>query len=352
MQPLTIGPRATSNDSELVGVIVTEEVRHNGRRLFQKGHRLAADDLATLAELVRPFHAVRLMDDDVHEDEAARRLAAVAMGPGLTARGPVQSRVNLVAARKGLLRVDPAAVLAINTLADTALFTLPDRLSVLPGKVVAGAKITPVAIPDRLLAQAEAYARARPRPIVEVAPFQPLVVGVVTTEGLTGRTRERFQATVRRKIGWFGGSVLRFEELPNDASAVARAIEGMITDGAQLVLTGGGNTIDPLDATLQALPMIGASVVRFGAPVHPGSMFWLAYAETAGRPDTPIFNLSSCSMYSKATVADLVLPWVMAGDRVTRADIAGIGYGGLLDRDMGWRFPPYDAESVDEPDEG
>jgi hypothetical protein len=89
-------------------------------------------------------------------------------------------------------------------------------------------------------------------------------------------------------------------------------------------------------------------VVRFGAPVHPGSMFWLAYVE---RTETPIFNLSSCSMYSKATVADLILPWIMAGERVTRADIAGIGYGGLLDRDMSWRFPPYDAESVDESDE-
>ena len=348
MQPLTIGPRATSSDGEYVGIIVTEEVRHNGRRLFHKGHRIGDDDLAALAEVEVPFHAVRLMRDDVHEDDAARRLATLAMGPGLIARGPVQSRVNLVAERKGLLRVDPAAVLAINTLADTALFTLPDRLCVLPGKVVAGAKITPVAIPERALAQAEAYARARPRPIVVVAPFQPLVVGVITTEGLEGRTRERFQETVRRKIGWFGGSVLRFDELTNDAAAVARAITRQIIDGAQLVLTGGGNTIDPLDAALLALPMVGASVVRFGAPVHPGSMFWLAYADTAGRAEIPIFNLSSCSMYSKATVADLVLPWVMAGERVSRADIAGIGYGGLLDRDMGWRFPPYEAESVDE----
>ena len=56
-------------------------------------------------------------------------------------------------------------------------------------------------------------------------------------------------------------------------------------------------------------------------------------------------------MYSRATVADLVLPWVMAGEQVTADDLASLGYGGLLDRDMGWRFPDYDADAVDEPDE-
>jgi hypothetical protein len=106
--------------------------------------------------------------------------------------------------------------------------------------------------------------------------------------------------------------------------------------------------MDPLDATQQALAEIGASIVRLGAPAHPGSMFWLGHLDDR---DIPIVSLASCSMYSRSTVADLVLPWVMAGERVTSADIATIGYGGLLDRDMGWRFPPYDVESVDEPDE-
>jgi hypothetical protein len=123
----------------------------------------------------------------------------------------------------------------------------------------------------------------------------------------------------------------------------------LITDGADLVLTGGGNTIDPLDAALLALPRIGAEMVKFGAPAHPGSMFWLAHRAMT---DTPIFNLASCSLYSKETVADLILPWVMAGERPTLDDLAGLGYGGLLDRDMGFRFPPYDAEAVDEADEG
>jgi len=181
---------------------------------------------------------------------------------------------------------------------------------------------------------------------VRVAAFQPLTVAIITTEGMSDRVRDRFRETVRRKIGWYGSRVLRFVDLPNDAGAVAAAVETLIAEGADLVLTAGGNTIDPLDPTLLALGRIGAEMISFGAPAHPGSMFWLAY-----RDRVPIFNLASCSMYSQATVADLILPWVMAGERVTRDDLAALGYGGLLDRDMGYRFPAYDVDQVDESDE-
>ncbi|MCA9879703.1 MAG: hypothetical protein KC442_18045, partial [Thermomicrobiales bacterium] len=114
-------------------------------------------------------------------------------------------------------------------------------------------------------------------------------------------------------------------------------------EGADLVLAAGGNTIDPLDPTYLALDQAGADVVRFGAPAHPGSMFWLAYRE-----DLPIFNLASCSMFSKTTIADVVLPWIMTGERIQPETLAALGLGGLLDRGMAHRFPPYGADAVEE----
>jgi hypothetical protein len=51
-------------------------------------------------------------------------------------------------------------------------------------------------------------------------------------------------------------------------------------------------------------------------------------------------------MFSRSTTADLILPWVMAGERVTAADLTALGYGGLLDRDMQFRFPPYGGEGA------
>jgi hypothetical protein len=338
MNAFVLDPANPAALEQSIGTIICEEVSGGGRRLFHKGHRITADDLEQLATVETPLHAVTLEPTDVHEDEAGMRLAGAIAGPGIITSGPKLSRVNLIAATKGLLRIDGERLTALNRLAGIAIFSLPDRLPVLPGRVLAGAKITPVAIDSDTLAEAERVAAGSP--IVEVKPFRPLKVGVVSTEGLEGRVRERFEQIVRRKVGWYGGEVLGFADLPNEAPVVADAIECFVDDGAELILTGGGNTIDPLDAALLALPMMDAEIVKFGAPAHPGSMFWLAY-----RGDVPIFNLASCSMYSQATSADLVLPWIMAGERVTLDDLAGLGFGGLLEgKEMAFRFPPYDEE--------
>ncbi|HEY8446784.1 MAG TPA: molybdopterin-binding protein [Thermomicrobiales bacterium] len=345
MEALVLDPTRLPRPEQLIGAVIVEEVNANGRRVFHKGHRLTAEDLQILQTVDRPVHAVRLAPTDVHEDEASLRLARAIAGPGLDQKGPRQSRINLIAAHKGLLRIDAATLHRLNCLPGVAIFTLLDRLSVLPGTVVAGVKIAPVAIDRTIIEEAEAIAAAA-GPVIQVKAFRPLKVGVISTEGLEGRVRDRFRETVTRKIGWYGGTVLGFADLPNDASQVAEAIERFIAEGADLILTGGGNTIDPLDAALQALPRIGAEIVSFGVASHPGSMLWLAY-----RGDVPIFNLASCSMYSKSTSADLILPWIMAGERVTTEDIASIGHGGLLERGMDFRFPPYDAEQAPQ-DEG
>ncbi len=240
-----------------------------------------------------------------------------------------------------MLRVEPEALLRLNRLPGVAIFTLEDRIPVVPGKIVTGVKVTPVAIAEETLQNAETIAAAAP--VVQVVPFQPLRVGVISTEGPDWRVRDRFQASVGQKIGWYGGSVLGFSDQPRDAEAIAAEIDRLAEAGADLVLAAGGNTIDPLDPTLQSLDLAGAEIVRFGAPAHPGSMFWLAY-----RGDLPIFNLASCSMFSKSTIADVVLPWIMTGERVEPDTLAGLGFGGLLDRGMAFRFPPYDVDGVEE----
>jgi hypothetical protein len=337
---ITLQPGELVPDPETSGVVITEDITIGGRRI-RKGHRVGADDVPLLADLDRPVHAVILESDDVHEDDAGARLASAVAGPGLTIRGPSFSRYNLIANTKGLLRVDADALLRLNRLPGLAVFTLEDRIPVVPGKIVTGVKVTPVAVAEATLVEAEAIAAEVS--VVQVAPFQPLRVGVISTEGPDWRVRDRFQASVAQKIGWYGGSVIGFSDLPRNAEAIAAEIGRLEEEGADLVLAAGGNTIDPLDPTLRALDVAGAEIVRFGAPAHPGSMFWLAYRDTL-----PIFNLASCSMFSKATIADVVLPWIMTGERVEADTLAGLGFGGLLDRGMTFRFPPYDVDGVEE----
>jgi hypothetical protein len=343
VQPIDIPSRA----DDLVGAVITRELRIGTSR-FRKGQFITVDDLTILAKSELRVHAVMLAPDEVHENDAAIRLAEMIRGDGIMQRDPVQSRVNLVSTRTGLLRVDTDALLRLNMRPDIGIFTAPNNLPVVAGKIIAGAKISPVAISREILKDVAFEIEAHPKPIIEVRPFLPLVAGVVVTEGLAPRLHDRFEATVRQKVGWYGGSILRFEYVPDDMDAVAGAMRALIDDGASLLLAAGSHLMDPLDATQRALDLLDARIVRQGAPAHPGSMFWLGHLD---RVNVPIVSLASCSMYSRSTVADLVLPRIFAGDQVTSNDLAAIGHGGLLDRDMGWRFPPYDVETVDEPDE-
>jgi len=340
MRAITIEPGTGIGDIKLSDIVITEDVKIGDLRI-RKGRRLAEGEQALLDPLDHPVHAIVLEAGDVHEDDAGARLAAAVAGQGLDVRGPAFSRYNLVANRKGLLRVDAAALLRLNLLPGVAIFTLSDRMTVVPGKIVSGVKVTPVAVAESTVREAEEIAAVAP--VIEVLPFRPLRVGVISTEGPDWRVREKFQSSVSQKIGWYGGKVIGFSDAPRDAQAIAGEIDRLASEGADLVLAAGGNTIDPLDPTLLALDVAGAEIVRFGAPAHPGSMFWLAY-----RDALPIFNLASCSMFSKATIADVVLPWIMTGERVEEETLAGLGFGGLLDRGMAHRFPPYEVDGVEE----
>ena len=66
-----------------------------------------------------------------------------------------------------------------------------------------------------------------------------------------------------------------------------------------------------------------------------GAMLCLGYFEDG----VPILGLPGCVMYHKATIFDIVLPRVLAGDPVTKAELAEIGYGGLCLGCKECRFP-------------
>jgi hypothetical protein len=55
----------------------------------------------------------------------------------------------------------------------------------------------------------------------------------------------------------------------------------------------------------------------------------------------PIVGLPTCGLFSQATVFDLVLPQILAGERVDGPALAELGHGGLLRREVAFRFPPY-----------
>src|SRR5438270_916249 len=92
---------------------------------LRKGSVLHASDLEAVRSATE-IHVVELEPGDVHENEAARRLAAALLATGLEVRPPVQSQSRLVATQRGLVRVRGELVNSINALGSVSVFTVMD----------------------------------------------------------------------------------------------------------------------------------------------------------------------------------------------------------------------------------
>ncbi len=301
---------------------------------LRKGAVLTASDLDAVRG-AREVHLVELEPGDVHEDEAARRLAAALSAPGLEARPPVQSQARLIAARRGLVRVRGELVDAINGLGSVSVFTVMDGQAVAEGEEVAGCKVTPVAVPGRLLDTVEEICRER-GPMVELVYFLPLRTFVVATERLKPKARELFRAAVTRKLGWYGAEVIAVREVARTAQAVADVYREAAAMGAQLVLFAGASAIDPLDPAYAELTDAGGQLLQLGAPMHPGSMLWLGRLNHAA-----VVGVASCAGFGRSSSLDLLLPFVFAYGRADAKDLLRLGHGGLIESAAGRRFPPY-----------
>ncbi len=346
--------------ASLDGAVLARDLVVAGER-WSKGRRLAPSDLVALVggdvsrpgpwsgpARTRPVLVAVLVPEpgDVHEDEAAGRLAAAVAGPGLVARGPAESRIDLLAAESGEVRVAASALERVNRIDGLSVFSVLDGQLVAAGALVASVKTGPHLVPDAALARAEAIAAGRRGPLVEVRPFRALRIAAVVKETLAEAARIRFEATLKAKVDGMGCVLAGIGYVADNPTAVAGAF-GSLVRGAgavDIVLTAGTASADPSDAVFTALAAVGGRVTSHGVPAHPGSMLWLG---RAGR--TAFLGLPTCGAYSRATAVDLLLPWLVAGEPPTRATVARLGHGGILTRDMRFRFPPY-ARDLDAPE--
>lgn len=133
-------------------------------------------------------------------------------------------------------------------------------------------------------------------------------VGVVTTgsEVFYGRIQDAFGPVLRKKFVALGSTVVGQTLTSDEVPMTAGAIRDFLEQGADFIVVTGGMSVDPDDRTPTAIRASGAEVVSYGAPVYPGAMFLLAYAQGAagrcpcwGCPDAscttrPAFLISLC----------------------------------------------------------
>jgi hypothetical protein len=336
VKPVLVLKRAARPEA-LVGRVACHDVRDgDGQVAVGKGEALTAESAERLLSL--PWDEVHLLEleaDDVLEEPAGGRLSAAGAGPGAEVRGYTGGQWTLAAARRGLVEVRQAALQAVNALPGMSVFTLWDLQPVEEGEAVAKAKITPLAIEEAVLRDAERLARAAGG-LVSVRPFQPRVIGALAPRRLPARQRERFEASLGEKIGWFGSRLLPVRYPDDGAGRVAAELDALMAAGAEVLVAAGAGSLDPLDPIFVGLAEAGGRMLRHGAPAHPGSLLWIAALR-----DRTVLGMPTCGMFSQATVFDLVLPRLLAGDALDNQDLAALGHGGLLSRDSAWRFPPY-----------
>ena len=330
-------PREGIAPEQLRGRILCNPMREEGGGIvFRKGQRLDGGDLPRLLELPwDELHLIQMDAGDLHEDEAGRRLAAAVAGEGIAVGAMSGGHWPLSATRRGILEIDTDALRRINSIDGISVYTLFHGQIIDAGEPVARAKIIPLVLSAERLDEVERVARET-KGIIRIRPFLPLRVGAVVQETLGQRAMERFRDVLGEKLGWFGAELLPPRFVDSRPEALADALRATVDAGAATVILAGTRAMDPLDPAFGALDRLGIQIERHGVPAHPGSLFWLARLD-----EVPVLGMPSCGMFSRATVFDLLLPRVLAGERIGRMELAELGHGGFLTREMTFRFPPY-----------
>lgn len=293
---------------------------------FKKGHVIQAEDVDILLNLGKNhIYSIEMEPGELHEDDAGMRIAKAIQGSGLSLQGPSEGRLNLVAAEKGLLKIDVESLNRINSLPDVIVSTLHSNSPVAAGEKVAGAKVIPLVVREKVVEEVESIC-SRGAGLLRVIPYRRTKWGAVITgrEVKEGRIQDGFSPVLSEKAKLFDVDPPEITYAEDDAGVIAARIGNLIDKGCQLIMVTGGMSVDPDDVTPTGIKKSGAHIIKYGAPVLPGAMFLLAY-----HGDVPVLGLPACGMYFKNTVFDVLLPRMLAGEKINAADIASLGHGGL-----------------------
>ncbi|MFZ0448113.1 MAG: molybdopterin-binding protein [Desulfatiglandaceae bacterium] len=294
---------------------------------FRKGHKVCNEDICHLQRLGKNhLYVVDLEKDEIHENEAARMLAGALAGEGIVYdEEPKEGKINLFAGRDGLLFVNAAVLAAFNMVDEVMCATLHNHTLVRKGEKVAATRAIPLVMKRVPIERAATIARQDGQ-ILSVRPLLQARVGLVVTgnEVYNGVIEDRFAPILTSKMEALGCAVKMVEFVPDDASILAEKIRSQLEQGVDLIVMSGGMSVDADDVTREGIRLAGATEIHYGASALPGAMFLVAYIE-----NTPLLGVPACGLFHRTTVLDLILPRVLAGERVTKADLAFLGHGGL-----------------------
>jgi molybdenum cofactor cytidylyltransferase len=306
---------------------VTVHTLRQGSLVLKKGTTIGPAEVEALTRAgVKEIVVVRLEDGDVSEDVAAASIASAVAGDGIHVERAFTGRANLFAAKAGVLVIDRAAVDRINGVDEAITFaTLAAYKPVVEGEMVATVKLIPFGVEARLR---DAAVVAAGSGALRIAPYTIKRVGVVSTllPGLAPKVVEKTLRVTADRLEPAGATIIAERRVPHDETALAGAIKQMLDLGAELVIVFGASAIaDRRDVIPAAISAIGGAIEHFGMPVDPGNLLLIG---TAG--GVPVLGAPGCARSPVENGFDWVLMRLLAGLKVTRAELTGMGVGGLL----------------------
>ncbi len=297
--------------------------------VFRKGHIVTEADIPVLLSMGKDHLFVwEKTEGMLHENEAAEILRNICINENMSASAPKEGKIELVSDIDGLFKVDVERLSRINALGEIIIATRHTNTPVRKGDKLAGTRVIPLLI-DRAKME-RAAAEAGETPLMQVLPYKHKKAAIVVTgnEVFHARIDDAFGPVIEEKLSEYDVEMLGKTIVDDDTAKITETILSAIQGGADLIICTGGMSVDPDDTTPTAIRNTSARLVTYGAPVLPGAMFLLAYYEADGQ-SIPILGLPGCVMYSKRTIFDLVLPRIMAGEKLTAEDFSVLGHGGL-----------------------
>ena len=315
-----------ASPADAVGGVTVHTLRQ-GSLVLKKGTTIGPAEVEALKRAgVEEVVVVRLEDGDISEDLAAGSIAQAIAGDGVDVERAFTGRSNLFATRAGVLVVDRTAVDNINRVDEAITFaTLPAFKAVVPGEMIATVKIVPFGIKADLGAMAVAAAQTGR---MSVAPYTVKRVGIVSTllPGLAPKVIEKTLRVTADRLAPAGATIIAERRVPHEEAALAVSVKELLGLGAELVIVFGASAIaDRRDVIPAALEAIGGEIEHFGMPVDPGNLLLIGNAG-----GVPVLGAPGCARSPVENGFDWVLTRLLAGLEVTRADLTGMGVGGLL----------------------
>lgn len=293
---------------------------------FKKGHVVKAEDIPELLAIGKDhLYVWEKKEGYLHENEAAQILYDICRNEHLIPTEVKEGKISLIAECDGLFSVDVTRLNAINALDQIIIASRHTYFPVKKGDKVAATRVIPLIIDEKQMEKAVAIGDNEP--LMSLIPYKKMKVGLVTTgnEVYYKRIKDAFGPVIMDKLGAYGITDIEQVIVNDDKEKITKSILDFIDAGVDMVITTGGMSVDPDDRTPAAIKHTGANIISYGAPVLPGAMFLVSYYQD----QIPILGLPGCVMYAKTTVFDLVLPRILAGQKITKSYLAGLGHGGL-----------------------